>query len=298
MLIPAVICTGATIAVLAWVVADIMTRPREIDPELGRFEVERVEKLRQASASYRMFEPWVNEVAAMVADGNPKKLDEVEKDLVSSGEPAPWKASEYMALARIDAVITGLGAAMLVGMIGGWFAGLLFGGLIFYLVDWSRVRQLKSKAFRRRVRVKRRFATAVDLMALMLEVGGNFQESLEVAAAENRGTVLGEELSRVIKDIRLGRTRREALLNMSQRMQDDDISELTMAIVEGEELGTPLAKTLRIQSDQFRQKRSFWAEKAAAEAQVALVFPAILIMVACLLTVAAPFILSAMNIGG
>ncbi len=290
--------TGLAVAGVAWIFADIITRPRETDAELGRFEEERVAALRAASPSFKLLEPWVMELADYFASAKPDRVEKVRKDLVASGTTAPWKPEEYVALARIDAILVGIGGGLLGAIIGGWLAALMLGGLLFWVMDWSRIRTLGGRAFIRRAQIKRKFASAIDLMALMLEVGGNFQESLEVACAESRETPLGDELARIIKDIRMGRTRREALLNMSQRLQDDDLSELTMAIVEGEELGTPLAKTLRIQSDQFRQKRSFWAEKAAAEAQVTLVYPAILIMVACLLTVAAPFVLQAMDMAG
>jgi tight adherence protein C len=66
------------------------------------------------------------------------------------------------------------------------------------------------------------------------------------------------------------------------------------AIIEGEALGTPLADTMRTQAEQIRLKRSQWAEKAAEESKVALVFPAMIIMVACLAIVVAPFILGAL----
>jgi len=87
--------------------------------------------------------------------------------------------------------------------------------------------------------------------------------------------------------------REDALRNFVTRTQDEDVAEVVLAIIEGEELGTPLAKILRIQAEQMRQKRSQWAEKASSEAEVTLVFPAMLIMIACLILVVAPFILTA-----
>jgi tight adherence protein C len=77
-------------------------------------------------------------------------------------------------------------------------------------------------------------------------------------------------------------------------MADEDSKDLIGAIIQGETLGTPLAKSLRVQAEQLRLKRSQWAEKAAEESKVALVFPAMLIMAACLAIVVAPFVLSAL----
>ena len=77
-------------------------------------------------------------------------------------------------------------------------------------------------------------------------------------------------------------------------MPDDDVAELVFSINKGEEFGTPLAQTFRIQADQMRLKRTQWAEKAAGAAQVAIVLPGMIIMIACLLIIGAPFVLSAL----
>ena len=67
---------------------------------------------------------------------------------------------------------------------------------------------------------------------------------------------------------------------------------LVFACNESEELGVPIAETLKSQADRMREKRMAWAEKAAHEAEVTMVFPSMLIMMACLITVGTPFILA------
>ena len=81
-------------------------------------------------------------------------------------------------------------------------------------------------------------------------------------------------------------------------MQDDDISEVVFACNESEELGVPISETLELQADKIRQKRSDWAESAAQEAEISLTFPAMVIMVACILTVVMPFALSSLSAWG
>ena len=66
---------------------------------------------------------------------------------------------------------------------------------------------------------------------------------------------------------------------------------MVFAINKGEELGTPLSAILRDQAEQMRLKRSQRGEKAAAEAQVNIVFPGMVVMIACLLVVIAPIVL-------
>src|SRR5262249_12942364 len=148
-------------------------------------------------------------------------------------------------------------------------------------------------AVRRRKRVLERLPFALDLMALMMEAGGNFPECLAAAVQENANHPLGEEFGEVLREINLGRTRKEALEGLKERLRDDDVSELVFALVKGDELGTPLAQTLRTQATQMLLKRSQTVEKEAAEAQVMIVFPGMVIMVACLLIIIAPFLLQA-----
>ncbi len=282
---------GIAVAGVAYVLIDIMLRPRVVSRSLGRFEVDRREKMRAASATYRLFEPWVDELAAPILRAN-NGLDLVQQHLLSAGIAVPWTPAEFLATKRIEAFgAAGIGFGL------GWAWGGLTSALIgcaagFYIYEVLAKRLLKSVAIRRQIKLKRRFAATVDLMALMMEVGAGFQESLTVAAEESKGNPLGDELAIVRRDLTMGK-REDALRNFSRRTQDDDIEEVVMSVIEGEALGTPLAKIFRVQAEQMRQKRTQWAEKSSAEAEVALVFPAMLIMVACLILVAAPFVLTA-----
>lgn len=281
----------------AWTLVHLMTVPREIDPKLGYFEQERRTQLRAANTIYRLTEPWIDQLAAGRRAQHREDLDRLQTQLLAAGETLPWKPEEYLAVRQVEALLAAIGGALF-----GWlFSGLMFGVVMciaaFVVYQMLAQRLLVGKAVKRQIQLKRRFAAAIDLMALMMEVGGGFQETLEVVTKESRGHPLGDEFAIIQRDIEHGRIRREALRDFAHRVADEDISEIVMSIVEGEELGTPLAKILRTQADQLRQKRTQWAEKAAEESQVALVFPAMVIMVACLITVAAPFVLSALETG-
>lgn len=291
LIIPAT-CFGLAAGWIAWTLIDIVTSPREVDAREGRFEETRRDQLRRASPTYRWFEPWIDELSAGIQASGRQKLDDLKKHLVSAGTDLPWRPAEFLAMRRVEALLAGLAGGCLGWLLGGWGPTLALGIAGFFGYQVVSRRLLRSQAIRRRIAIKRRFSSVIDLMALMMEVGGNFQESLEMAAREMHGHPLGDELEAVQRDIELGRPRVQALGSFAERIDEDDINEVISAIVEGEELGTPLSNTLRIQADQLREKRSQWAEKAAEESKVALVFPAMIVMVACLITVAAPFVLA------
>ena len=276
---------------VAWVLVSIILQPRRVDAKLGRFEIDRRQRVRSASKTYQLFEPWIDELAGPI-ERSSKKLNEISQNLAASGINVPWNPAEFLATKRVEA----LGAAC-IGALFGWFwsdwsSAAMMAVFGFFAYEFMARRLLKSNAVRRQIKVKRRFAAAIDLMALMMEVGSGFQEALNVAADEARGNPLGDELAIVRRDLTMGK-REDALRNFAKRTQDDDIAEVVLAIIEGEQLGTPLAKIFRVQAEQMRQKRSQWAEKATAESEVTLVFPAMLIMIACLILVAAPFVLTA-----
>ena len=291
MLLAPIVMTGAAFAALAYLLSDLMTRPRLIEARSGRFEVERREQLRIDSPVYRWMEPWVDELAG-TNRSNGATMESIRKNLVLAGASTPWKPEEYLAVKRIEGILVGLSLGLLGTAIGGMSmaAGFAAAGMIGY--PFACQTSLAGDAKRRQIKLKRRFAASIDLMALMMEAGAGFPESLTKAAEEAKGHPLGKELAIVRRDINMGKGY-DALKAFADRTQDDDVGEVVMAVLEGEKNGTPLSTTLKKQADQMRQKRSQWAEKAAAEAEVALVFPAMLIMVGCLIIVAAPFILTA-----
>ena len=243
---------------------------------------------------FRYFEPAIDEIAAMIETGEAIDHQQFGELLAGSGQPLPWKAPEFLAAKAIEGLLGCVVTYFFLHLILSYsmpvscVLSVMAGGGYY----WIATNMIKKKAEKRRAIVKRNFSAAIDLLALMMEVGGSFQESIRVVARENSGKPLGEELSLIVNDIEMGKPRKYALESFSSRMHDEDITEVVFACNESEELGVPLAETLKTQADRMRNKRTAWAEKAAQEAEVTLVFPSMLIMIACLITVGAPFALT------
>ena len=285
---------GTAVAVLTSMILWLLYGERTVPAGLSRFERERRARLRTGSTSYRRLEPLIEWLAERGGAKSSPMLEGITRGLAAAAEPLPWTAAEYLAAKRIEAVFAGL-----FGFVFGWLlfedplAGIPVGLLAAWGYQTLMVQAVSDRARRRLRAFKRRLPYAVDLMALMMEAGSGFQESLEAVVRENRGNPLGEEFGDVLREIALGRTRREALESLRSKLNDEDVSELVFAVVKGEELGTPLVQILRSQAKQMLVKHSLWIERESAEAQVLIVFPGMIIMVACLLVIIAPFILSA-----
>jgi len=118
----------------------------------------------------------------------------------------------------------------------------------------------------------------IDLLTLSVEAGLDFMTAIKNIVDRRPPDPIAEELSRVLLEIQLGKTRREALARLAERVRQPDIQSLVMALVQADEMGVSIGSTLRIQSDQIRLKRFMRAEQLANEAPVKMLFP----LVACI----------------
>jgi tight adherence protein C len=290
--IPAVL-TALAVGALCWVVLDLVSRPAAERGREGGFEAPRRAALRAKSAVYRLTEPLIDELVALRSHRDAKLLERIRRDLLTSAWPAPWTPAEFLASKRVEAGLVGLGGIML-GLLG--FGDPRIAAVAGVAAAWlyysASIKDLSERATRRTRAIKKRLPFAIDLMALMMEAGASFQESMAVVVHDDRGSPLADEFGTVLQEIEMGKTRREALESLKARLPDDDISEIVGAVVKGEELGTPLSEILRVQAQQILMKRSQRIEAASAEAQVKIVFPGIIIMLACMLVVVAPFVLA------
>ena len=89
---------------------------------------------------------------------------------------------------------------------------------------------------------------------------------------------LGREFGRVIREIQLGKLRREALRDMAERMGVAEMTSFIAAVIQSEQLGVSMAKVLRIQSDQMRVKRRQRAEEEAHKAPLKMLIPMALLI--------------------
>lgn len=132
---------------------------------------------------------------------------------------------------------------------------------------------LKDQLKKRHQSIMRSLPFVLDLLTLSVEAGMDFMSALQRNVERASLDPLGEELLRVIREIQLGKTRKESLRNMSTRVDLNDLRSVVNALVQADELGVSIGSILRIQSDQIRQRRFERAEKLANEAPTKLLFP-------------------------
>jgi tight adherence protein C len=269
------------------------TKLRTTDPEQSRFEEARRAQLRSKSPIYLLFEGVIGEFAEQAERRQPAIVKLVAADLATAREFAAWNAPDYLGFVKVRAILWGCLIAAVGWLLWGGIFAAACGAAGYWIAERLQRADLAKRAAKRRRAIKRRFVNSLELLAIVMEVGGTFPEGVRSLVEEMRGHPLGIELEEVLRNLEAGKTLEDALEQFGARINDEDVTEFVYAVKKSHELGTPLAGTLRIQSEQMRLKRVQWAEKASEQAKVSIVFPAMLIMLACLLIVAAPFVLIA-----
>ncbi len=94
--------------------------------------------------------------------------------------------------------------------------------------------------------------------------------------AEKEDGPFGEELTITLREISLGKLRRDALKQLSDRCGIDDLTTFVNAVIQAESMGTSIATVLRVQADQMRTRRRQRAEEQAQQAPVKMIFPLVL----------------------
>ena len=284
---------AASVALATWTVLHVLTGSRSQLSAGDTFEQKRLPKLRETQPTFRWFEPLVRELAGLY-DPKSEKLIKLQRHLKLSQESAPWTPAEFLATKNIEAVLCAVVIYLLISVTGfRIFAAML---ALMMLFGYTQLAQssVVSRSQRYMKRLRLRLPFAVDQIALMMQAGAEFEGCLETVVRDNVDHPLIIELREVLRQVNLGRPRGQALTEFRDKLCDNDISELVFAINKGEELGTPISSILREQADQMRLKRSQWAEQAAGEAEVQMVFPGMIVMVACMLVVVAPILLPAL----
>lgn len=121
----------------------------------------------------------------------------------------------------------------------------------------------------------------LDIITLCVEAGLNLQGALNQAVAKGPRGVLRTEIQRVLRDIRAGKARADAMRAMADRLNEPNVTHFITAVIQAERMGMNLGPVLRAQADQRRTERFARAEKLAMEAPVKMLFPLIAFIFPC-----------------
>jgi len=167
----------------------------------------------------------------------------------------------------------------------------VFVGLGFMLPELL----INSMIQRRQKSIRKAMPDALDLLTICVEAGLGFDGAMN-KVYEKWDNPLSLSFGRVLREIQLGKLRREALRDMADRIGLAEMTSFIAAVIQSEQLGVSMAKVLRIQADQMRIRRRQRAEEEAHKAPIKMLVPmSILIFPSICIVLMTPAILQLMR---
>ncbi|NJC96625.1 MAG: type II secretion system protein [Anaerolineales bacterium] len=225
--------------------------------------------------SERVLIPMVRRLGEVSARFTPQKaIQDTAKRMELAGNPWPIDAATFLAIRFILAVVIGgfVTAMILISPSPNpsdnalYIGGATFGG--FFLPHLM----LSSRITNRQREIRKAMPDALDLLTICVEAGLGFDAAMS-KVSEKWDNQLSLAFARAIREIQLGKVRRDALKDMADRLGIAEMTSFVAAIIQSEQLGVSMAKILRIQSDQMRIKRRQRAEEEAHKAPVKMILP-------------------------
>jgi len=281
------LCAGLSVGLLVYAVFQL---------RFSRLEDEYRELDGSQSALFRSIVPLIQILAVY----NEKFISETfrekyKRKLVISGNPLHMIPSEFLALQEISAA-GGFIFGILLVLALGWnflFAFLTGIGAFFLPQLW-----LTETITRRKQKMFVALPFSMDLLTLVVEAGLTFTAAIEEVVEKGQPGPLRDEFAKMLQDLRLGVSMREALKGMADRTDMFEIRSFSSALIQADTLGSPLGKALRSQAEIRRTERFQKAEKMAQEAPVRMLFPLLFfIFPAVFIVLLVPIILKFMREG-
>lgn len=224
----------------------------------------------------RVVYPLLRQFGEMAARFTPQNaLQDITQKLERSGKAGWIDASMFLSLRFV--------------------AAFVFSVVAFFLFTFSTVKQplptailysliamvlgfffpqlwLNEQIKKRQQEVQKALPDALDLLTICVEAGLGFDAAMS-NVAQKWDNELSLAFARAIREVQLGKVRRDALRDMADRIDLSDLTSFVAAVVQSEQLGVSMAKILRIQADQMRMRRRQLAEEKAHQAPVKMLLP-------------------------
>lgn len=217
--------------------------------------------------------------ASLVAAAPRGYIGWLERQIVFAGRPQGWTIASMFTWKVVLPIAALLLGALFIATGPHPLRFVLVGGIVllcFFLPDVM----INSRAHDRQQKIQRELPDTLDQMTIAVEAGLGFEASMAKAAQNGNGP-LAEEMIRTLQDMSIGRTRRDAYLELEARTNSESLRRFIRAIVQADAYGVAIADVLRVQAAEMRVKRRQKAEEQAMKIQVKILFP----LIFCLLPV-------------
>jgi tight adherence protein C len=254
---------------------------RSVDPvqarltQLGSMQAKNLEELElQQPFLERTLRPLAARLSGAVARVTSQSFSErTEKRLALAGHPGNLRVADWLGIKAIGSVLGAAILFVLFGLLGGNLTLGLMSGLAGLLAGYILPEfWLGGRVRRRQHLILLQIPDALDLLTISVRAGLGFDGALGKVVEKLKGP-LTDEFRRALAEIRVGKTRREALRDIVPRTEVPALTNFIGAIIQAEQLGVSISKVLQVQSEQLRIERRQRAEEQAAKAPIKMLFP-------------------------
>ncbi len=236
----------------------------------------RDEQLKR-SALERLMLPFAGKVISSITRLTPLDLyRRTNRLVVLAGNPPSVTAERIVAfkiLFAIVGLVCGLAVSSLLP-----FTGILVMVVVLVLFTWIGYMipsaALAARASKRQKEIRKALSDTMDLLTISVEAGLGFDAALAQVVRNVPGP-LSEEISRMLQEMQIGVSRTEALRHLNDRTEVPELDGFVLSMIQADKYGVGVAKVLRAQSKELRQKRRQRAEETAQKVPVKLLFPMI-----------------------
>ncbi|MHC6221830.1 type II secretion system F family protein [Arthrobacter sp. MMS24-S77] len=197
----------------------------------------------------------------------------LDRQLAGAGRPKDWPLGRILMIKPLLALGGGSFGVLLFlsdPSAGKFLLGIAVMALAYFVPDLL----IRSNAQKRREAIRLELPNSLDQMLISVQAGLGFEAAMARAAENGKGP-LADEFIRTLQDIQVGRSRKDAYLDMSQRVDVPDVRSFIRAVVQADAYGIAIAKVLKAQAQEMRTKRRQRAEEYAMKIPVKILFPLI-----------------------
>jgi tight adherence protein C len=245
------------------------------------------EQQLKSSVLERLVFPFAGRVVGSVARATPLDLyARTNRLIVLAGNPPALTAERIVAFKivfGIAGLVLGFMAAPLLP-----FHGMVItvgAAALFMLMGYTAPSaSLAARASKRQKEIRKAMSDTMDLLTISVEAGLGFDAAL-AQVVKNVPGPLSEEIARMLQEMQIGVTRAEALHHLNDRTEVPELDGFVLSMIQADKYGVGVAKVLRAQSTELRQKRRQRAEEVAQKVPLKLLFPTIFMILPALFIV-------------
>nr|MBC7243917.1 type II secretion system F family protein [Chloroflexota bacterium] len=234
----------------------------------------------------RVLKPWLRrQIRAAGRLAPARSVERLQQNLIRAGYPYNLTVVDFLGIQILGALICMIIVLYPMTLrkaapIGALFLAVIMGAVGLMLPDFW----LRSRVRQRKAQITRALPDALDMLTICVDAGAGL-ESAMLKISEKWQNAIAQEFGKVVAEIRIGKTRREALQDMVERTNVPEVASFVAVLLQADQFGLSIANVLHNQSEQMRQRRWQRAEEEARKVPIKLLFPLVFLILPAIFAV-------------